>query len=220
MGSEMKRLQLGIAAATAALGLALPAVVPGSSARAASLGGPPPPADALTLQRGTTDGVPWKLLAWDRSIPAGGSSLPGLCAKFSLSGGDGPTFCIAPARGTTTAGPPWVFDVDSVYGGLTPPGATFFGRSGRSLLFFVDPRATRVVASLADGERLRIPTHPVPGSLHRPVKFALALSTRTPMPRAGLLKLVRAAVAYDAGGRVVGRMSTKKSLALGTVGYG
>jgi hypothetical protein len=92
---------------------------------------------------------------------------------------NGPTFCIAPARGTTTAGPPWVFDT----------------------------AMTRVVAWLADGERLRIPARPVPGSLRRPAKFALSVTAHAPSSD-GATKVVRA-VAYDAEGNVVGRMSKK-----------
>jgi hypothetical protein len=124
------------------------------------------------------------------------------------STGNGPTFCIAPARGTATAGPPWVFDTAMTpYDGLGPPGLTRVGHSVRSILFFADPRPRRVVAWLADGERLRIPARPVPGSLWRPAKFALSVTAHAPSSD-GATKVVRA-VAYDARGNVVGRMSKK-----------
>ena len=133
--------------------------------------------------------------------------------------GSGPTFCIAPARGTTAAGPPWVFDIaGSEYDGLSPPGITRVGRSVRSILFFADPRTHRVVAWLRDGERLQIAAHPVPGSLHRPDAFAVAVTAHPPRSHSAV-KVVRA-VAYDAHGHVVGRMPTKKALGLPMYTYG
>lgn len=174
----------------------------------------PAAAGTLTLKRGTVGGMPWKLMARASSTASGSSRLPSLCMSFLFGwghgepAGNGPTFCIAPARGTTTAGPPWVFDTAMApYDGLGPPGITRVGHSMRSILFFVDPRARRVVAWLADGERLRIPTGPVPGSLRRPARFALAVTAHAPSSP-GAAKVVRA-VAYDAHGHVVGRMSKK-----------
>ena len=191
-----------IAAGAAALSLALPALAN---------------ATTVILKKGTVGGTPWEVKAHSSTT----DRLPGLCMSylFGQSFGSGPTFCIAPARGTTTAGPPWVFDIaDSEYEGLSPPGITRVGGSVRSILFFADPRTHRVVAWLGDRERLRIAAHPVPGSLHRPDAFAVAVTAHAPRSHSAV-KVVRA-VAYDAHGHVVGRMSTKKALALPVYTYG
>ena len=74
----------------------------------------------------------------------------------------------------------------------------------------------RVVAWLADGERLGIPARPVPASLRRPASFALVVTAHAPSSQ-GAARVVRA-VAYDAHGHVVGRMS-KKAPALPKYGY-
>jgi hypothetical protein len=202
----MRRVLTGIAVGAAALSVALPAV-----ANAA----------AVTLTKGTVGGMPWEVTAHSSTTNAGASRLPALCMSFLFgqSFGSGPTFCIAPARGTTAAGPPWVFDIaKSEYEGLSPPGITRVGGSVRSILFFADPRTHRVVAWLKDGERLQIAAHPVPGSLHRPDAFAVAVTAHAPRSHSAA-KVVRA-VAYDAHGHVVGRMPTKKALGLPTYTYG
>lgn len=200
----MRSLQRRIAVGAAALcaGTALPAVAN---------------ATTVVLKKGTVGGKPWEVKAHSSTA----DRLPALCMSylFGQSFGSGPTFCIAPARGTTTAGPPWVFDIaDSEYEGLSPPGITRVEDSVRSILFFADPRAHRVVAWLADGERLQIAAHPVPGSLHRPDAFAVAVTAHAPRSHSAV-KVVRA-VAYDAHGHVVGRMPTKKALGLPMYTYG
>jgi hypothetical protein len=193
----MRTLLAGLAVGAAAVVLALPA-----------------DAGTLTLKDGTVGGLPWKLTARASSTRAGSTRLPSLCMSFLFawgrgqSTGNGPTFCVAPARGTTTAGPPWLFDTATTpYNGLGPPGVTRIGHSVRSILFLADPRTSRVVAWLADRERLRIPARPVPGSLRRPAKFALSVTAHAPSSD-GAANVVRA-VAYDARGNVVGRMSKK-----------
>lgn len=206
----MRRLVTGIAAGVAALVVALPA----SAA-----------AKTMTLKTGTVAGAHWKLTARASSISTGSSRLPSLCMSFLFVGtggsnsagpsigssatpGNGPTWCIAPARGSTPAGPPWVFDpAISPYDGLAPPGVTITVGVARSILFFADPRARWVVASLADGERLRIPARPVAGALRRPATFALSV-TGHPSSSPSARKVLRA-VAYDAHGHVVGRMSPR-----------
>ena len=60
--------------------------------------------------------------------------------------------------------------------------------------------------------------HPVPGSFHRPDAFAVAVTAHAPRSHSAV-KVVRA-VAYDAHGHVVGRMSTKKALGLPIYTYG
>lgn len=223
----MRRLRLRIAlgAAVIACGTAALGLTPAAGASAG--------AGVRTLKLGKVAGIRWGLTAWGSKLSSGSMHLPSLCMNLSYDAVDsmvlgppgkgtlfgkngvGNTWCIAPARATAVGGP-WVFDVDAEYHGLTPPGGVRIrvkeaGDSNtRWLLFFTDPRATRVVARLADGEQLRIPTHPVPASLHRPSKYAVVATEKAPLSP-GATRAVRA-VAYDAHGHIVGRMPTKKSL--------
>lgn len=236
----MRRLLLKIAAAMAALGLALPAVA-GAAGGAGPLtlirGVLYPHPSVATLKQypqGTFNHFSWGLTAYATSRGNGSSRVPMLCVNFSFylpgkslggpvkgtlfgNAGQGNLWCAGAATKHSAAGP-WIFQLaGSEYNGLTPPGIVQFNGSHnrwRAMVFLVDPRATRVVASLADGEHLRIATHSVPASLHRPSKFALAVTKNTPKSKAAT-KVVRA-VAYDASGQVVGRMPSQKALGLGT----
>jgi hypothetical protein len=160
----------------------------------------------MALTRGTTAGTPWKVTL--ASTTVGGSKLPGLCFGFMFGDGygEGGTNCVAPAQGHSAKGPPWTFDPDVIYHGLTP--ATITRAAGlRSVMFLVVADARLVVVRLSDGEVLHLKPTRIPSKLHR--RGAIALSVR----KIGSSKsippsvTVRSGVAYGTEGKIVGRLS-------------
>jgi hypothetical protein len=173
------------------------------SASAASADGLAHP---IALTRGATAGTRWEVTVASTSV--GRSKLPGLCFGFMFGDGygEGGTNCVAPAQGHSAKGPPWTFDPNVIYHGLTP--ATITRTTGlRSVMFLVVANAHLVVARLTDGEVLHLKPTPIPSKLHR--SGAIALSVRHIGSSKSIPPSVRvkSGVAYGADGKVVGRMS-------------
>lgn len=185
--------RLGLTGAIAiALLAAVPAVAFGSS---------------VLVARGQAGAYPWKLTV--SSWVIGPDKIPGVCMSFLWAWGPGQAIgngfpvCIAPAIGHETPhGERWSFDLHAAgYHGVYP---VVSGGSGgiRGLVMLVDPRAATVVATLRDGEVIRVRTHALPSRLDRAARIAWAVTGASPSSAAALQ--VRTVFAYAAHHRLVG----------------
>lgn len=162
---------------------------------------------SVLLAGGQAGSFPWKLTVSSRAI--GSEKLPGICVSFLWAWGPGqpvgngfPT-CIAPARGDVTPhGVRWSFDLHAAgFHGVVPMASGSAG-SIRGIVMLVDPRATRVVVKLRDGEALRLRTHRLPAGLHRAARIAWAVTGAS--PSSGSAMRFHNARAYDRRGQLVG----------------
>jgi hypothetical protein len=136
----------------------------------------------------------WAFVAW--------KSTRGLCTSLVFSENEGGTSCGVPVVGATPDGPgPEHLIVGGLY--QRRPGDEFW------LNGVAAARVSRVEIELVDGRRVEAPVYDAPAVLGLDLKFFLL---RTPPPSDGAPKVgipelpVRAFSAYDARGRLLGRI--------------
>ncbi|HWF75230.1 MAG TPA: hypothetical protein VG186_17925 [Solirubrobacteraceae bacterium] len=161
------------------------------------------------LAHGQAGPYPWQLTA--SSTVIGKQRIPGVCVAFLWAWGvgqpigNGAPACVAPASGHYTGGGHirWSFNLHAGHmHGVEPSGSGSPG-SIRGLVFLVDPRATKAVATMSDGEVLSLRTVALPRRLHRAARIAWSVTTGgSSSPSALHFSRV---LAYDRHGRVVGR---------------
>jgi hypothetical protein len=158
-------------------------------------------ASSVNLAHGRLAGYPWQLTVSSRTI--GAQRVPALCASF-LAGGSGFPACIAPAIGRGEGRSlTWSFDLHAAgYHGVVPLIANEVNGTVRDLIVFVDPRASRVVATLGDGEIFRLRAEALPTRLHRAARIAWEVDVPSHNSDANLT--FTKVIAYDRRGAVVG----------------
>jgi hypothetical protein len=167
-------------------------------------------AASASLAHGRSGAVVWKLGVSSRAIAS--ARLPALCVNFLWAWGPGqllgngfPT-CVAPASGhdSRSGDVRWTFDLHAGgYHGVVP--LAYGGAAGsstiRGVVVLADPRARRVVATLQDGETLRLRTRVLPAQLHRAARIAWTIGSGRGSASSLKFRKVRA---YDVRGRIVG----------------
>jgi hypothetical protein len=153
----------------------------------------------------------------------GAARLPGVCADFELTSASGPVVinsgtpaCVGPSIGRRTAhGISWSLDLHAAgeHGvvQMVSSSAGFAPSGVRDIVLLVDPRARSVVATLEDGETVRMSAVALPPQLHRPARVAWSVSSialsGTFAPQQLTALTVRRAVAYDRRHHIVGRLT-------------
>lgn len=158
-------------------------------------------ASSVNLARGQLAGYPWRLTVSTRTL--GRQRMPALYASFLVGGSGFPT-CIAPAIGRGDGRTfRWSFDLHAAgYHGVVPLIAAEANDTVRDLIVFVDPRASRVVVTLADGEIFHLSAQALPASLHRAARIAWEVDVPS-RNNASNLKFAKV-IAYNPRGAVVG----------------
>lgn len=158
-------------------------------------------ATSVKLAQGQLAGYRWRLTVSSRTL--GRQRVPALCASL-LVAGSGFHACTAPAVGRREGQRfGWSFDLQAAgYHGVVPLIAAEANDTVRDLIVFVDPRASRVVVTLADGEVFRLRAHPVHASLHRAARIAWEVDA--PSHNNGKNLMFAKVLAYNRRGAVVG----------------
>jgi hypothetical protein len=128
-------------------------------------------ATTVKLARGQLAGYPWRLTVSTRTL--GRQRVPALCASLLVAGSGFPA-CTAPAIGRREGRRfGWSFDLHAAgYHGVVALVAAEANDTVRDLIVFVDPRASRVAVTLADGEVFHLRAHALHASLHRAARIA------------------------------------------------